>query len=275
MYSIIADSCCDMTPELRQQLGVRSIPLTMKLGDVSYTDDENMDIPAFMEEMKQSKKRVASAAPSPDLYREAFVENSPAFGITLSGNLSGSYQSAVLGQSLAEEEGAEAHVFDSKSASAGEVLAAITLRKFIDMGLEKLDIVHRMEQFITQMKTFFVLDHLENLMRNGRLNMIAGKIISILGIKLLLGSDGNGNIELFGKTRGMKKALAAMADTVEDSRIDTTGRDMVITHCDNQEMAEELKGIITDRFDFNKIWIVPTGGLSSMYADEKGLIMAY
>ncbi len=275
MYSIVADSCCDMTPELREQLGVTNVPLTLNLGDESYVDDDTLDLPAFMEAMKNCTGRIGTAAPAPELYREAFVAGSPSFGITLSSRLSGSYQSAEVGKALAEEDGALTYVFDSKSASAGEILIAIELRKLIDQALSHSDIIARIEHFIAQMKTYFVLDNVENLRKNGRLNFIVGKIISILGLKPMMGSDGDGNIALFSHARGTDKVLEMMADTVAESGMDTHGKDLVITHCNNPGMTEKLKALLESRFSFAKIWVVPTRGLSSVYANDKGVIMAF
>lgn len=275
MYSIIADSCCDMTPELRKELGVVSVPLTLTLDGKTYEDDDKLDLPAFMKEMAACKGHIGSAAPSPHLYQEAFAKYSPTFGITLSKNLSSTYQSAMIGQKMAKDAGAHTYIFDSKSASAGEILIAVELRKLIDQALEKSEIITRMENFIAHMKTFFVLDSVENLQKNGRLNTIVGKIISMLGIKPIMGADGDGKIALFSHARGLKKALLAMVDLIGSSGVDTRHRDMVITHCNNKSMAEELKKWIERKYSFQKIWIVPTRGVSSVYANEKGIVMAF
>lgn len=275
MYTIVADSCCDMTPELREQLGVVSVPLTMTLGEDSYVDDETLDLPAFMAEMKQCTGRIGSAAPAPQLYRDAFCQNAPCFGITLSGQLSGSHQSALVGRDMAAEEGTEVYVFDSKSASAGEVLLAVHLRELIDKGHPSLAIIAKMERFIKEMKTYFVLDSIENLQKNGRLNALVGKVISILGIKPVLGSDGNGNIALFSHARGQDQVVQRLAETVAKSKKETRGQDLVITHCNNPGLAARLKDAIERAYHFRKVWVVPTGGLSSVYADNKGVVIAF
>lgn len=275
MYSIVADSCCDMNPELQEKLGIVSVPLTLTLGDKYYIDDASLDLPEFMKAMKSHSGKIGSAAPSPGLYCDAFTSQSPSFGITLSSQLSGSYQSAVTGAELAAENGAETYVFDSKSASAGEILVAIELKQLIEKGVERSEIISKIEQFIKKMKTYFVLDSVDNLRKNGRLNFIVGKIISVLGLKPLMGSDGNGNIALFSHARGVDKTLQMMANTVVDSGIDTKGRNMVITHSNNPDIALRLKELIKQKFNFANVWVFPTRGLSSVYADDKGIIMAY
>ena len=272
---IVADSCCDMTPELRERLGVASVPLTMTIGEKSFTDDEALNLPDFMTEMKNCKEKVGSAAPSPLLYKEAFSGGQAPFAVTLSSNLSGSYSNALLGKSLAGEDGANVHVFDSKSASAGEVLLVMKIRNMINEGIQKAKIISSIESFIRNMKTYFVLDSVDNLLKNGRLSRIKGTLISVLNIKPIMGSDGNGNIALFSHARGQNQIVEKMTQTIEKSGKNTNGESMVITHCNNPGLAQKLMDAIKSRYQFKEILVLPTRGLSSMYANEKGIIMAY
>lgn len=275
-YKIVVDSCCDMTPEMKEEWGVATVPLTLMLGKESFVDDDELDMPLFMDKMKNCREHIGTACPSPRMYSDAFEEGRTSFVVTLSSNLSGSNASALLGKTLAEEErAADVHVFDSKSASAGEILIVLKLRQFIDKGLSKLQIISSVQHFIDHMKTYFVLDNVDNLVKNGRLNKVVGRVISVLNIKPLMGSDGNGNIALFSHARGEKQIIEKMADTIEKSGKKTDGEPMVITHCNNPSLAEKLKEIIKARYRFGKILIVPTRGLSSLYANDKGIIMAF
>ncbi len=274
-YTIVADSSCDMTPELRERLGIITAPLTLTLGEQHFVDDDNLDLQDYMARMRSFPGNPTSAAPSPEQYRDGFLTADTAFGITLSGNLSGSYASAMVGKALAEEKGADVHVFDSKSASAGEILVAIKTRALISLGKTKEEIISSIESFIRRMKTYFVLEDLENLIKNGRMSKIKGRIISALNIRPLLGSDGDGNIALYSIARGEKQAIEKMARTVEDSKIDTAGQTMVITHCNNAPFAHRLRQIVEERYSFEEVLVVPTRGLSSMYANEKGVIIAF
>lgn len=276
-YKIIADSCCDMTPELEKMLDISIIPLTLTLGETSYTDDETLNLPDFMREMKNCTERVGSAAPSPMLYKEAFEECDSSFAVTLSSRLSGSYNSAVLGRSLALEEKSDADIaiFDSKSASAGEILLVLKIYKMIQAGLQKSKIVTAIEDFIRNMKTYFVLDSVDNLLKNGRLNKLTGKLISTLNIKPLMGSDGDGNIALFSYARTPAQILNKLVATIEKSGKNTTGESIVITHCNNPGLAETVANEIEKRYRFGEIIVVPTGGLSSLYANDQGIIMSF
>ena len=273
-YKIVADSCCDMTPELREKLGVVNVPMIMTLEDKHFIDSEDLDLSVFMREMKECKTGAKSAAPSPDLYRKEFDGTHESFAITVSSKLSGSYSSAVLGADISSNK-ENVHVFDSKSASAGEILIAVKIRDMINSGLKRVNIIENVEAFISKMKTYFILQNLDNLMKNGRLNKIIGKLVTALNIKPLLGDDGNGNITLSSYSRGQNQALEKLASTIEKSGKKTDGETKVITHCNNESFAERLLNEIKRRYSFKEILVVPTRGLSSMYADDKGIVIAF
>ncbi|MDL2205623.1 DegV family protein [Eubacteriales bacterium OttesenSCG-928-N13] len=275
-FRIIVDSCCDLTRELKARLGATSIPLTMRLGQQEFVDDDTLQIDHFMQAMKACAEKVGSASPAPLTYQQAMIKAGCSFVVTLSSKLSGSFASAMLGKTMALKEGAsDTHVFDSKSASAGETLIAIKLHELIANGLGKDQIIESVSQFIDNMKTYFVLESYDNLYKNGRLGKVAIKIINLLGIKLIMGDDGNGSIAAYAKVRSEKQMLAKLLAFIEESGKKITGERIVISHCDNPGLAQRLADAIDQRFDFSEIQIVPTGGLSSLYADDKGVVMAF
>jgi len=273
-YTLVADSCCDLTNELRAEWEVKSVPLTLTLAEESFTDDENLDLPDFMTRMHTCKGRVGSAAPAPGKYAEAFGTGE-CFAVTLSSSLSGSYASAMSGKEIAEEAGAKVHVFDSRSAAAAEVLLVLKIRKLIQQGIERSEIIQKVEHFIKEMSTFFVLDNIDNLYKNGRLNRITATLISTLHIRPIMGADREGNISLVSHVQGWKQVVKKLADTIEHAGRDTTGQSLVITHCNNPTFADELKAEIERRYHFSEIIVLPTRGVSSLYANEKGIIIAF
>ncbi|MDR2712797.1 MAG: DegV family protein [Clostridiales bacterium] len=275
-YGIIVDSCCDMTSQLAGQLGVTTVPLIMRLGQKEFIDDDALDLPGFMAEMKACKEKVGSASPPPVSFAKAMIAAGRSFVVTLSSQLSGTYSSAEMGKTYAQENGVtDVHVFDSKSASAGQLLVAVKIRELLAHGLPRDQIIKSVNHFIDGMKTYFVLERHDNLLKNGRLNKITEKIISIMNIKLVMGSDKTGNIALYAKPRGTKQMLEKMTSFVSKSGRPTSGENMVISHCNNLPLAGQLSSMIKQRFDFKEILIVPTRGISSLYADDKGIVMAF
>lgn len=229
-----------------------------------------------MSEMKACTDRVGSASPAPYLYQQAMQEKKKSFVITLSSRLSGSYSSALIGKAIAEEDGGvETYIFDSKSASAGQTLIALKLHKLLSDGLSKEQIIRTINGFIDNMKTYFVLERYDNLQKNGRLNKVTGALASILNIKLLMGADGDGSIALFAKPRGTAKMVERLLSFINDSGKIVSGESIVISHCNNPKLAERLAIAVKERFDFAEIHVIPTGGLSSLYADDQGIVMAF
>jgi len=269
-YKIIVDSSSDLTPELEQKMGIVTVPLHLRLGQQEYMDDAELDLAAFMEEMAACKEKVGTSAATPAAFSDVMTQD--AFVVTLSAKLSATYSSAML---AAKDALADIHVFDSKSASAGGTLVALKVRELVSKGLPKPQIIEGVNSFIDNMKTYLVLERFENLIRNGRLGVVKGRIASMLNVKLLLGADGQGEIGLYAKVRGTKAVLDKMVSLIGDSGRKTSGENAVISHCNNQSLADQLAGMIRARFDFKEIFIIPTRGTSSLYADNKGIILAF
>ena len=276
-YKIIVDSCCDMTRELAERLGVSAIaPMTIRVGQKEFIDDETLDLPGFMAEMKASKEGASSASPPPFAFMEAIESAIHSFVVTISSQLSGSFANAELGKSMAAENGVtDVHVFDSKSASAGEVLVAMKLRELLSNGIPREQIIKSINSFIDNMKTYFVLERYDNLIKNGRLNKVTGKIVSMLNVKLVMGSDGDGSIILHAKPRGTTQMLDKIVSFIKSSNRPTHGENMVICHCNNLPLANQLSSLVKKHFNFKEILIIPTRGAISLYADDKGIVMAF
>ena len=274
---IITDSSGDLTDEMREELGAEEmIPFYLNIANETVVDDHTLSVSALLQKMKACGEKMTSACGSPQMWKEAFLKAGKAFAVTISQKLSGSYSSACVGLELAKEEESECegHVFDSMSAVSGETLLIYKIREFIDKGLPMGEIVEKVEAFIKKMRTFFVLDDISNLVKNGRMSRITGTIVNVLGIKPVLG-DKEGEIELFGRVRGAHKIADKMVDIIAESGRKIDGDDFVISHCNNLPLAQEIVTKAKARFNFGKMLIVEMKGLSSFYACEKGIVMSF
>lgn len=274
-YRIIADSCCDLTDEMKIELHAQdTIPFYIHIAGETFTDDNNLKIPVLLQKMKACTSKMTTGCPSPQSFKDAFVKAGKSFAVTISSKLSGSFNSAQVGKQMAEEEGAQTYVFDSKSASSGEVLIAYKVRELIEKEKPFDIIVEEINQFIQKMRTFFVLDDISNLVKNGRMSKITGTIVNVLGIKPILG-DRDGEIELFGKVRGAKHVTDKLVETIADCGRHIDGDDLVITHCNNLPLANELMEKAKSLLNFGKIHIIEMRGLSSFYACDKGICISF
>lgn len=279
--NILVDSCCDLSDDLRGRTRAAVAPLTITIDGEDFVDDGTVDIPAYLAKMSASRETPRSACPSPDLYAGDIARAQDAcFIVTLSSKLSGSHNAAVLGANLAKETCPDkpVHVFDSESASAGETYLALMLRELIDAGRSFEEIVSAVEKKIRSLHTVFVLDSLDNLVKNGRLNKAIAIIAGVLSIRLLLSDDGEGSIKLLGKARGIKGALSQM---VETCRRHTEGlaagsQRLVLSYCNCRERAEQVVAMIREKCPaIGEIVVTPTSALSSMYAGDGGIVIAY
>ena len=136
------------------------------------------------------------------------------------------------------------------------------------------DIVEKVEHYIDSQHTYFVLETLETLRKNGRLSNLKALVANTLNIKPVMGSTPNGEICQLGQARGMKKALKLMIEEVLKGVKDSKNCTLGISHCNCPQRANEIKEEILKLAEFKKIVVVDTAGISSMYANDGGVIMA-
>ena len=279
--TILADSCCDLSPELLKKTQAKIAPLTITIDDTHYVDDGTVDIPPYLAAMKASKNPVRSACPSPDLYAEDIrATEGDCFIVTLSAKLSGSHNAASLGVQLAQEDMPEkkVHVFDSESASAGETYIALMIHDLIAAGKSFEQIVELVEEKIRSMHTLFVLDSLDNLVKNGRISKTVALLANVLSIRLLMSDDGHGAIKNISKARGIKGALGQMVETCRKHTegLAAASQRLVISYCNCPERARQVRDLIREKCPaIGEIILTPTSALSSMYANDGGIVIAY
>ena len=279
--TILADSCCDLSPELLKKTQAKISPMTITIDDTHYVDDGTVDIPPYLAAMKASKNPVRSACPSPDLYAEDIrATEGDCFIVTLSAKLSGSHNAASLGVQLAQEDLPEkkVHVFDSESASAGETYIALMIHDLIAAGKSFEQIVELVEEKIRSMHTLFVLDSLDNLVKNGRISRTVALLANVLSIRLLMSDDGHGAIKNISKARGIKGALGQMVETCRKHTegLAAASQRLVISYCNCPERARQVRDMIREKCPaIGEIILTPTSALSSMYANDGGIVIAY
>lgn len=274
-YKIVVDSCCELPEELLNDPRFERIPLGLEVGEYQILDDENFNQGEFLRKVAEYPKCPKSACPSPERFMEAYHEAvDHVYAVTLSSHLSGSYNSAKLGAELFWEKYGEKqiHVVDSESASGGETQIALKLMELEEEGLSFEEIVKRIEGFRDSIHTYFVLDNLETLRKNGRLSGVKALVASTLSIKPVMGGD-KGQIVQRSQTIGMKKALSKLADLAITEAAKSEERRLIITHCNAPSRAETVKNLITDKIKFKECIIMDTRGVSSMYANDGGVIV--
>ena len=275
-YKIVVDSCCELPESFKTDMRFEIVPLTLIVGDLyEKEDDRDFDQREFLNAVAACPECPKSACPSPERYLKAYeTEAERVYVVTLSSKLSGSYNSAVLGKNLYHEKyGAkDICVIDSKSASCGETQIVYKIMELEEQGKSFEEVTGQVEQFVSGMNTYFVLENLETLRKNGRLSGVKALVASTLNIKPVMGAD-DGSIIQLGQGIGMKKALTRLADTAVEEAVDSASRRLMITHCSNPRAAECVRRHIEEKLHFKETLILDTAGVSSMYANEGGVIV--
>ena len=276
-YKIIVDSCCELPDKYKNDPRFERVPLTLDVGEYQVLDDEHFDQREFLDRVAAYPKCPKSACPSPERYRDAYRSNAERiYCVTLSSHLSGSYNSAVLGKSLYEEKYGKKDIYicDSESASIGETQLAMKFMEWEEEGTMAFSqIIEKAEAFRDAMNTYFVLDNLETLRKNGRLSGVKALIASTLSIKPVMGAI-KGVIVQKGQSVGIKKALAKMADIIVSEGKNLDAKVLYISHCNCPARAKLVKELLLARTKFKDVKILDTAGVSSMYANDGGVIVA-
>lgn len=278
MYKIVVDSCGELTEELKQNGHFETVSLELEVDGYRVKDDENFNQLDFLKRVRESVKGPKSSCPSPEQYMRAYEgEAEHVYVVTLSGNLSGSYNSAVLGKNLYHDEhddGKQIYVFNSRSASIGQTIIGMKIQELEENGYSFEEVVEQVESYIDSMNTFFVLETLETLRKNGRLSNLKAFVASTLNIKPVMGATKEGLICQLDQARGMNKALEKMVKTMIERTKDCENRILAIAHCNCPERAKAIKEKIEKIAKFKEIIIIDTRGVSTMYANDGGVIMA-
>lgn len=275
-YKIIIDSCGELLDKWKEDEHFESVPLTLNVNGETIVDDETFNQKEFLDKVAACETCPKSACPSPERYMKAFdCDADHVYAVTLSAELSGSYNSAVLGRSLLQEEQPDKkiYVFNSRSASVGETLIGMKIQECEEAGYTFEEVVAAVEEYIAEQNTFFVLDNLETLRKNGRLSTVKALVASALKIKPVMGATEEGTICQLDQARGINKALVKMVQHIVDKTLNSEKKVLAISHCNCVERAMLLKNAIQEKLPVKKIVVLDTAGVSSMYANDGGVIV--
>ena len=263
-FKVVIDSCGELTDEMKASGCFETASLMIQVDDHNIVDDATFDQADFLRRVAASPNCPKSSCPSPEAYRAAFdCDADHVFAVTLSSKLSGSYNSAVLGMNLLKEEkpDAKVYIFDSRSASIGETLIGLKIQECEEQGLPFEEIIDKVEAYIDSQMTWFVLENLETLRKNGRLSKVKAFVATALRIKPVMVSTPEGEIAQLDQARGMNKVVNP-DETV-----------IAISHCNCPERAQMVKETLINRIHPKGIFVVDTAGISSMYANDGGIIV--
>lgn len=271
--NLVVDSCVDFNEDTEN---IERVPFRILIENEEIIDEE-LDINELIRKMKNTSSQIKTACAPPDDFINKLKEGTTNFVVTISSQLSGSYNSAMVAVETMKEKFPEAivHVIDSKSAAAGETLVAVKVKQLIEENFNASEIIEQTNKYISKLRTFFILDSLDNLAKNGRITNFKAILANIMHIVPIMGEDGEGKIILKEQVRGKKRAFARLVDMLSEYNIDFENTILGITHVNCLEKAEKLRDEIKEKYPFKDIKIFKSSGLSTIYADDGGIVIAF
>lgn len=275
-WRIISDSSCDIfdLDHKREDLYFSTVPFVITVDDKDYVDNEDLDIKELVKAMASSKKSFTSC-PSPAEWIREFGDEGDVFAVTISANLSGSYNSACTAREMILEQDPERNIEILNSRGTGPSLNMIIykLRELIDKGLGFEEVRTEIHRFMEDHKLIFALSSYHNLVNNGRMPKIAGIVLGHLGLWGVGIASDEGTIKMKRIAKGGRKTLQVIMSDLKE-RVADKGC-VVISHCENEEFANNLKKAVQSAYSGMEVHIMKTRGLCSYYAEKGGIIVGF
>ena len=277
-WNIVADSSCDLKASdiQSQQLHFEVVPLKIIIGEDEYIDDGNLSIPQLLRDMDACKPGSSTACPSPEDFKRAFETADCTICVTISSQLSGTYNAAVLGRDMVLEEYPDKQicVIDSKGASGMLALIVLRAQQLIEAGKDFEEVCAALREYQASLRIAFTLSNFGNLIKAGRMSPFIGSVLTGLGIHVIADATPQGTIHVAGKARGENKTIKHIVHMMAEAK-DVTGLPVLIAHCENLAGAMKLKQAILAELPVADVTLLNCKGLCTFYAMEKGLIVSY
>lgn len=250
-------------------------PLKIIAGSKEWVDDGTMNVEEMVNFLLHYNYKSGSACPAPADWLDAFEDYEEIYCVTITGNLSGSYNSASIAAEdyMAQHPGRRVHVFDSLSAGPELHIIVDKIAEVANEGKSFEEVVDAVNDYMQRTGLVFCLESMRNLANNGRCSHLAAKAAGILNIRPVGVASEVGTLEMLDKPRGEKRAVASCYETMKERAY--SGGKVYIANCLNVPLAEKLKDTIHADFPEAEVLIYSTGGLCSFYAEKGGLMIGF
>jgi DegV family protein with EDD domain len=241
---VVTDSGSDLSLDIRERLGINVVPLTVQFGSEIYKDGEEISVAEFYGKLRTESEMPSTCQPSPAdfvaMYEAIAQPGDTIISVHLSSKMSGTYQSAVLASTMLDED-IQVKVVDSKSASMGLGLVAVTAARGVQAGKDLDEILADVQHTVDHLQVYFVVDTLEYLKKNGRIGLASALVGTMLNIKPIL-TLVDGEVAPFEKIRGKAKALKRVRELVDQfkEKFPDQGIRAALSHADSKEEAAQL-----------------------------------
>lgn len=274
---IITDGSCDLSQKIIEESNVEIVDVTVSFGENSYSTRKDITISQFYEMMKDYKELPKTSCPSPNQFLDAFdCEEENIIVLCLTSKLSGIYNSAVLAKNMYEEENGNKkriEIIDTTTGSIGQALLVSKVANMIDEEKSMDEIIDTIEKLRHEVIFYGALHTLENAIKGGRINAIAGKIIGALNLKAIVHIT-DGLVKPMDKARGDKNSINKVIDYIKNNIHKTSGTKLAIGHANCLEKALKIKEVLENHHNFEEIHIMEVGPSMGVYTSEGAVLVA-
>lgn len=274
---LITDGSCDLSKEIIDNSKVEIVDVMVSFGDKSYSTRTDITIPQFYEMMKDYSELPKTSCPSPSQFLDAFdCEEENIIVLCLTSKLSGIYNSAVLAKNMYEEENGSKkriEIIDSTTGSIGQALLVSKMANMIDEDKSMDEIVKAIEKLKHELVFYGALHTLENAIKGGRINALAGKIIGALNLKAIVHVT-NGLVKPIDKARGDKNSINKVIDYIKNNVNKTSGTKLAIGHANCPQRAMKVKEVLENCHDFKEVFVMEIGPSMGVYTSEGAVLVA-
>jgi len=276
MIKIITDSTSDIDADYAKVLNVDIVPLKVIINGKEYKDRIDLEPNQFYKLLEESDVLPTTSQPSPqdflDLYQDAKKNNDSIIVITLSSQVSGTYQSACIARELAEYD--DIYVIDSYNATQGLRLIVEKTVQLRKQGKDVKEIVNFIENYKQRVHIYAVVDTLEYFYKGGRLSKTSATMGTLLKFKPIVGLK-DGSLVLFTKARGVQKATSKIIDIIHEIGDIDFQEPVCIGYTGTDEGLDKFEEMLKDELKFQNVLYGCVGPVIGTHAGPGAKLIAY
>ena len=261
VVTVVTDSACDLPDEVVGEYAIDAVPLFVRFGSREYLDKHELTPEQFVLYMAESAPSTSQPSPAAfrQMYDRALAEHESVVSIHLSGELSGTLQSA---RAVAAKVSENIRVVDGRNVSLALGMVVEEAARTARQGASLDEVVERAEQAARKVRLFAVLDDIDHVVRGGRLGRFKGMLAKALSIKPIVLIDDSGKARITARPKGAENALEELLDQVEAYVAGGQAR-FGVTHVGAPEAARHCADCVRERFGSTDVpitWAAPVLG---------------
>lgn len=254
---LVVDSSSSVPSELQTQFNMIQVNALVLFGNDQYELNKDIDIESFLEMLSNRPEHPTTSQPSPqqfkDAFGKAFAEGAEqVLCVVISTKLSGTYNSALLAANDFPEGAIK--VWDTNGASIYSGLQGILAGQLLHQGMNRDQVVNRLEEVRDGTHGYFTTRDLEFLARSGRVTNLQKNMASMLSLQPIL-TISDGLVVPVARIRGRTKAKNDLLKRLAQD-LGSESCVLAVTHASSEDEALDLEAAFRARLDVKDSYLV-------------------